>query len=104
MPTPRMVWGNVNANGSIYSGSGDFRVVKEDTGSYVILYNTPFSQSPSVLNTENYPGWISIDDDGGNTKDNTVLVASLTDRCKIITGNDGGDRKDRNFSFAALGL
>ncbi len=104
MPTPRIVWGNVNANGTVYSGSGDFRVVREDTGSYVVLYNTVFSGVPSVVSTENYPGWGDINQDGGNTKDNTVLVASLSDRCKINTGNDDGDRKDRNFSFTAMGL
>lgn len=105
----RIIRGSVNANGTIKEGQG-FKVVREETGVYVILYDRPFASNstPTVVTCQNYRNWSDINYDGGWATDNSVLVASLSDRCKIITGNEQNPPNfghlDRNFTFIAIGL
>jgi hypothetical protein len=99
MPT---LWGIVEPKGTVYSGSG-FKVVREEEGIYVILFDQPFSSVPAVNATEVYPTIDDFNSNGGNTKDNAVLIAVGKDRCKLKTGNDGGDARDRYFCFTAIG-
>jgi hypothetical protein len=97
-----IIWGCINADGSIYNGT-NFTPVPGPKGTYDIVYSTPFKSTPAVVTLQNYKGWNDFSSDGGNTKDNTVLVASDRQKCKIITGDNDGKKENRNFTFLAIG-
>jgi hypothetical protein len=96
-----MISGNVNANGTVFQGSG-FRVVREEKGVYSVLFDASFPGIPSVVLTQNYPGWSDFADDGGDTRDNAVLIAVGPDRFKYKTGDSTGKATDRNCAFIAV--
>lgn len=97
-----IVRGSIASDGNIKAGKG-FRVVHEEEGLYVVLFDTPYSSRPTVVVTQNYPGGDDFSSDGGNTKDNAVIVAIRTDRFKVKTGSMEGDRCSRAFEFIAIG-
>lgn len=98
----RVIRGSLYANGDIKAGSG-FRVVKEETGIYVVLFDFSFAGRPTVVVTQNYPGNDNISNDGGSTLDNAVVVAVKLDRMKFKTGNGGGNVEDRASEFIVIG-
>ncbi|MFF3502252.1 hypothetical protein [Streptomyces sp. NPDC003247] len=91
----RLVFGNVNADGSVASGSGDFWVTREGEGRYSIVFQSPFTTLPSA--TSNVWG------DGWYTLDNTQAAVIETGRVVIVTGNSVGARSNRGFSFQVIG-
>lgn len=93
----RIIWGSVNANGSIASGS-DYRVERTDTGKYVITFNTPFSRTPAVVAMQNNYG-----DSGQSNMDGVVAPFVNTGYCQINTGNNGNKFQDRSFGFVVVG-
>lgn len=98
----KMIYGNVNGDGSVKTGY-DFKVVRLAKGTYEIDFSITFPSMPTVLVTQNYPGW----DDNfggkvGNTKDNAVVVTVSENKVKIRTGKSDGSADDRNFSFLAI--
>ncbi|MGE5342952.1 MAG: hypothetical protein ACM3SY_15870 [Candidatus Omnitrophota bacterium] len=97
-----IIFGNVNANGTVYSGTG-FIVVHDHEGEYTIVFLTPFKNVPAVASIQNYPGWSDFGSGGGNTVDNTVLIAVTREKFKIKTGTSAGAANDRNFTFIAIG-
>lgn len=102
----KFVCGNVNADGSIQSGSGFTVVPESGNGVYTVVFSAPFSQMPTVVTDQQYPSpgsWNQFSSDGGDTRDNTVLIAVASDKFKFKTGNNGGAGTDRNFSFIAVG-
>ena len=97
----RSVWGCVGSNGStIYSGTG-FKVDRVATGVYTILFDVPFAKWPSVVATQMFPG--TMNSNGGDTRDNAVVIAISTDRFRVTTGASDGKQADRDFSFIAMG-
>jgi len=100
----KIIYGNVNADGSIKSGEG-FDVVHDKTGQYTIVFGAHFTSVPAVVTLQNYPGWDDFHSDGGCTFDNTVLIAVNVEKCKVKTGDaEGkGNACDRNFTFIAIG-
>jgi|SRR5581483_7567725 len=94
------IWGVVNADGSIASGTG-YKVDKLDSGVYTVLFNVSFNSLPAVVTTQLYPN--ERDTRGGDPRDNSVVGYISTDRCRVITGEDDGDKVDRAFSFIAMG-
>lgn len=98
----RIMWGAINANGTIQAGSG-FDCKKVGTGEYLVDWDTPFSSMPAVLLTQNYRNWDAFDYDGGDTRDNAVLIAADGNAFKLETGGSDGKRSDRNFTFIAIG-
>jgi hypothetical protein len=98
----QIVWGCVNKDGSIHSGSG-FTPVDGGKGIYDIVYKVSFKAPPAVIATQNWKNWTDWTYEGGNTGDNVVLVAGDSTKCKLITGNNNGDKEDRNFCFVAIG-
>jgi hypothetical protein len=100
----RWVWGCVNSNGTRHSGTG-FTSSQIMTAVYEIKYDKAFSSVPAVVVTQNYPAWnvVSDNQDGGDPRDNAVLVASNATGCRIKTGDNNGKATPRNFTFIALG-
>lgn len=99
----RIIYGNINADGTRYSGTTEFDSRKTAKGTYHITFRPKFLGVPTVVLTQNYPGWTEFADSGGNTKDNAVLIAVDESGCKYETGGSGGDRSDRNCGFIAIG-
>ena len=102
----KMIHGNVNSDGTKKTGY-DFEVQKVNTGIYSITFRVPFPTVPTLLVTQNfpaqnYPGWDGFNENGGNTKDNAVVIAVSEERAKIKTGDHNGNADDRNFSFLAI--
>ncbi|MBV9451507.1 MAG: hypothetical protein JO345_37035 [Streptosporangiaceae bacterium] len=95
------IWGVVNANGTTKSGTG-FKVDHVGTGIYTILFDKSFNVLPAVVTTQLFPG-NDPDSHGGDPRDNTVVAYIGNDRCRVITGQDNGDKEDRAFSFVAIG-
>lgn len=100
---PSQIWGCVNKDASIHSGTG-FTVDHISTGLFLITYKTPFDVTPAVVVTQNFPGWEEFGSSGGNTMDNAVLVASDEIKFKVKTGDGGGGASDRNFAFISTAL
>lgn len=99
----QIIFGSVNADGTIKGGSG-FKVVPDtDKGVYNIVFDTSFNSFPSVVSTQNYPDWSDFTSGGGNTTDNSVIVALDNNKFKVKVGDSDGSGRDRNFSFIAVG-
>ena len=99
----RLAFGNVNANGTVRNGSGDFSVKKEATGTYTISFSGAFAKVPAMLLTQNYKDWTDFKFASGDTRDNAVLVAIDISHARVITGQDNGSKADRNFGFLVVG-
>lgn len=99
---PPMVWGDINANASIRSGSG-FTVTNIGDGTYLGELDPPFRTFKSLVLTQNYKDWSDFAYSNGDTRDNAVLVAVNPSQFKYITGQDTGAKSDRNCSFVAAG-
>lgn len=104
----KTIYGNVNADGSIHSGSGDFQVIPEGTnGVYTLIFKQSFSSIPTVILTQKYSNspsnWTDFPSDGGDTRDNAVLIAVNQDKAKLKTGDSTGGGTDRDFGFMATG-
>lgn len=97
-----MIWGTINGNGTVNSGT-NFTSTHLERGLYLINFSQAFKTIPAVTVTQNYPGWDKFDDHGGNTRDNAVVVALNQLEVKIKTGDGNGDASDRNFCFVAVG-
>lgn len=98
----RIIWGAVNADGTIKAGSG-FDSKRIAPGTYIVDWDATFPSMPSVVLTQNYRGWDDFGYEGGKTTDNAVLIASDKNAIKVGTGDGGGNRTDRNFTFIAIG-
>lgn len=93
------LFGVVNANGDVISGSGGFSVLNTTAGSYVIAFHTPFSSIPAVVATQNgnftTPPPSNLDG---------VAVGELTPTAFLAsTGDSQGNPENRQFSFIAIG-
>jgi hypothetical protein len=98
----RIVRGTVQANGTIAVGIG-FSVSSVSPigpGLYDITFDQPFSARPSASVTQVFPG---NSEQGGDTRDNAVLVVIDATRIRVKTGNSVGDATDRDFTFVVIG-
>lgn len=80
---------------------GGYTVRLRDTGIVDVIFNTAFSTPPAASVTQICPGVIDVF--CGDTRDNTVISVISTDRITIVTGDGGGYRSDRHFSFVVVG-
>ncbi|HSS78068.1 MAG TPA: hypothetical protein VLV54_15165 [Thermoanaerobaculia bacterium] len=99
----QIIWGCVNADGSIYNGTGFTPVPPNSPGVYNVIYSVPFKSTPAVVAIENWTSWTDFNYNRGDTRDNCVLVASDPTKFEIITGDSSGKKTNRNFSFIAVG-
>ena len=96
--TLRMVRGTVTARGV---KSGDGYVVKiVGEGLYDVTFLTPFAASPSASVTQVFDGG----GQGGDTRDNAIIVSLAADRMRVKTGAGDGRAQNRDFSFVVMGL
>ncbi|WP_299627981.1 hypothetical protein [uncultured Tenacibaculum sp.] len=93
----KTIYGTVSSNGSIISGSG-FIVQKQNTGTYLIDFEPGFSQTPAVVGSQT--GYGSIDE---NPLDNVVFPYINQGSTTALTADSSGHKKDRQFSFIAIG-
>lgn len=100
----RHVYGNINADGTIKSGSGDFTVVQEGNGEYTIVFTQAFANMPTVVTTQNYKDWDDFTYNGGSTYDNTVIIAISNSKFKMQAGGGSGSKTERNWTFIAVGV
>ncbi|AIO65358.1 hypothetical protein [Burkholderia oklahomensis] len=99
MADSRIIWGSVNADGTIKSGSGNFAVERIDTGKYTVSFNAGFSTVPAVVATQNnYGGTNESNLDG-------VAVPFVNQNSfQANTGDGGGKPQNRSFGFIAIGF
>lgn len=97
----KMIHGNVNSNGTKKTGY-DFKVNKVAAGKYIIDFSIPFPDVPTLIVTQVYPDWDKPESEGGDTRDNAIVVAVTESQAKIKTGECYGKAADRNFSFLAI--
>jgi hypothetical protein len=102
MADHRIVSGIVDPSGTPFSGSG-FRVDVVNPGLYTVLFDTAFNIIPAVTASEIYPWPLKADSEGGNTKDNAVIVYLSSDRVRIKVGDKDGTALNRAFCFIAVG-
>lgn len=112
-----LIGGNINSNATIYSATEEnnnksscttYSVAKakkndkEMTGVYDITFTTPFTSCPIILSKQNNNNWSDFSSRNCNAKNNTLLVAVNTDKCRIKTGDSKNNTENKNFSFIAL--
>ncbi|NYV72834.1 hypothetical protein [Streptomyces sp. UH6] len=92
---PRIVWGNVDKDGNVQSGSGNFLAEKVSNGRYKITFQRPFRNLPSATS--------NLTDDGWNLRDNSHIAVQENDHIIITTGDQAGGLNSRPFSFQVIG-
>lgn len=105
------VWATVTAyetkDPKFNSTSGNSRITRLSTGVYLIDFaDGTFKNTPALVVTQQFSDnakWTDFSSNGGNTKDNAVIVALTKSQAKIKTGDEGGGTRDRNFSYVAIG-
>lgn len=91
------LFGSIQSNGTIVSGSGNFSVKRESNGNYTILFNTPFTNNPAIVGSQWGFG------SGQSTLDNVIFSTVSGGSAEVQTGDSKGNYTDRNFSFIAIG-
>ena len=97
----KVVRGVVTGNGEVVSGTG-FSIERKREGMYQVNFNPPFSDVPAITGT---PANLIPDDPyKQNTKDNVVVPKLEKALAVVLTGDGDGTKKDRPFSFIAIGF
>lgn len=96
-----IIYGTVSKTGKKLGGSGYSVSHTENTGIYFITFAQPFNKLPGASTTQIYPN--DPNDDGGNTRDNAVIIYLSTEQLKLKTGSDTGEPSDRDFTFIVVG-
>jgi hypothetical protein len=99
---PKLIWGDVNADATIYSGRG-FLPTGIGDGVYMLDFEQNFDSLAAVVATQNYRDWNDLEYLDVNTLYNAVIVAGDAGKFKYVTGNEKGSKVDRNCSFVAAG-
>ena len=119
MPTignTQMAWGIVAFDATTNkptaaAGTGNFSIYRGGTGLFDIEFDdtVKFSSTPTVAVTQIYNGGTLSDFDptgsfgGGDSTDNSVVVAVSTEKFRLITGDSHGNKQDRMFNFLVVG-
>ncbi len=100
----RIVYGAIVQDRVLIDGSKDFQVVRDNNGLVEVAINPPFETLPVVVLTQHYPpGNTDFNNGGGDTRDNSVLVAVDKARFLVKNGDNGGaPRPERAFHFIAM--
>jgi hypothetical protein len=90
----RTIWGEVNSDGTIRQGSGDFTVARTATGVYQIRFQRPFLAPPALtfhpVDTQGF--WYS---QGG--------TVTATDASFVFSATYGGAGVNVRFMFSITG-
>lgn len=102
-------WGNVTANSTnppTIEGGSKSTVSRQGQGIYLVHFNAGFTKTPACAVTQQFSGnskWDDYSSNGGDTRDNAVIITLDKDHVRVKTGDLGGGAQDRNFSFIAIG-
>jgi hypothetical protein len=94
----RLIRGFVNPSGGT-RGKG-FTAKWASSGLCDITFDKAFGDAPVVVATQMFPG---SNEQGGDTRDNAVVISSSTTRVRIKTGGGDGSAANRDFHFVAFG-
>jgi hypothetical protein len=100
MAQARTLWGSVDKNGNILSGSEDFSVANVGAGRYKITFNRGFAVLPAILATQNNFG-------SGDEYNTDGVAVPFVDKnsCQVNTGGGSPDSlQNRSFAFMAIGF
>lgn len=97
----RVVRGTVNGDGNVADGAG-FSLARESNWLTKIIFNTAFAATPTIVATQQYPD-NNNSSDGGNTKDNAIIVKVDRWAAWVKCGNNDGSGSWRRFHFIAMG-
>ena len=102
---PVILFGNVNENGTIEdTGSGGWSVIRESTGKYTVTFTTPFSDKPTAIITQVYPGFNTANGHNtGSLHDSAMINGIDTGKFYCSTGGSSGGLGSRDFSFMVMG-
>ncbi|QAU25544.1 hypothetical protein EO087_14325 [Dyella sp. M7H15-1] len=67
-------------------------------GTYLINFSPAFNHLPAITGSQWGFGTSQ------NTKDNVTFPLLSANQSTVFTGDAGGNRSDRNFSFIAIGI
>lgn len=95
----RIIWGSINADGSIKSGSDDFAVERTAGGKYTVSFNNGFSMTPAVVATQNNFG-----NSSESNQDSVAVPFVNKNSFEIVTGDSSGNIQNRSFGFIAIGI
>lgn len=98
-------FGAIVANKILSAGSKDFTIGKAQNGLVEVVFAKPFDEAPVVVLTQHFPpGNTNFNEAGGDTRDNSVLVAVDKGHFLVKSGDSGGTaRAERAFHFIAIG-
>lgn len=96
----KTIWGLIDKQGRIMSGSGGYRVDKEvsQPGLYKITFDEEFLDLPAI--TGNQVNFESLEQD---PRDGVVFPVLDRYSVKVIVGKSTGTHEEREFSFIAIG-
>lgn len=100
MAQPRIVWGSIDKNGNILSGSDGFSVGNVGAGRYKITFSPGFATLPAIIATQNNFG-------SGDEYNTDGVVVPFVDKgsCQVNTGGGTANSlQNRSFAFAAIGI
>ena len=97
----RVVRGPASAGGTVAHGAG-FSLARESNWLTKIIFNTAFAATPTIVATQQYPD-NNNSSDGGNTKDNAIIVKVDRWAAWVKCGNNDGSGSWRRFHFIAMG-
>jgi hypothetical protein len=90
-------------DGFIFGDRGGIHGVQRvSTGIYIVTFSFTFSNRPTVVATQCFPGGIDMNNNGGSTLDNAIVVSITNTQVKIKTGDSNGNSSDRDFAFMAM--
>ncbi|MER6349133.1 hypothetical protein ACWC10_25795 [Streptomyces sp. NPDC001595] len=87
----RIVHGSVRADGRVEGESSDFAVQRVALGTYTIRLRQPFAAAPTATALVSGRAWRLLD--------NAHVVRATPQEVEICTGDDRGNRADRDFHF-----
>ena len=98
-----IIWGVINPDGSIQSGSKtngsyNFNIVHQSSGVYQIQFDDDFNVMPAMVGSQVLFGNLAQ-----SPLDNVVFPYLNENGATAITGDSNGSHTDRHFSFIATG-
>jgi hypothetical protein len=90
----RIVHGSVRANGTVEGDNADFVVQRLTPGIYTIQFRRPFTTTPTATATIAGRAWRLLD--------NAHVVKATPQEVEIWTGDDKGNKGDRDFHFQII--
>src|SRR5262245_45498205 len=96
--TVRIIAGRVDPKGEKISGEG-FEVKHVGTGRYHIVFRPPYNNVYGASATQ-----VGFDGGGNDPRDNAFLFDVDNGSMLIATGESGGYKADRAFTFIVVGV